>query len=535
MSYTSQYPTQDADHVKATTKFDGLDYYPYYTTDPTKSLIGDSQGTSWVTPAAVVTNQRFHIDLGSAKIITRIYYENWHHFGTFYLRGAQNFTFWGSNTAGDFADLTYADDGTWVQLTTSQSALDYHIGADVADPKYIGVVNTVAYRYYAFKFADTWGAADDLGVRRIELQSSDPLPPTVTAFTIPATSDTLSVSITTFTVGGAPTAYLLTETADTPSVDDPQWSASPPSSYHFLSTGNKTLYAWAKNAVGISTSLNDSVTINILPVPDFTPDEINLIPIMTSNILPTPYVASASSTYAGGAIAFAAFARDINQGWASGLNIALPQWLEIDFGLGNAPRSVRFRLTSPSVASGWGGFWGPAIFKIQGFNTGDGDWTDLDSQTGVVWSDYDQTQEFIFTNANGYRYYRIYVTAITAGNPGYFAIGAFEMMPPPPTVTAFTIPSTSTSLTVSITTFTATGSPSAYLLTETSGTPAIDNPGWSASAPTNHVFATAGVKTLYAWAKNVDSEISTSLNAPVTITLPTTTTYVVRRSGLRIF
>jgi len=46
----------------------------------------------------------------------------------------------------------------------------------VADPKFIDVDNDTAYRYYAFKFADNWGYAYNMGVRRIELQSTeDPL------------------------------------------------------------------------------------------------------------------------------------------------------------------------------------------------------------------------------------------------------------------------------------------------------------------------------------------------------------------------
>jgi hypothetical protein len=71
MTYASQYPTQDDDHVKATTKYD-TSYWPYFATDPTKSLVGTDAGTSWATPVPVVTEQRFHIDLGSAKIIKRI-------------------------------------------------------------------------------------------------------------------------------------------------------------------------------------------------------------------------------------------------------------------------------------------------------------------------------------------------------------------------------------------------------------------------------------------------------------------------------
>jgi len=177
--YTSQYPTQDHDHVKAT-NYEGTSGHPYYATDSTKSLTGTWLSNSWMTDVDAVVN-RFHIDLGSAKVIRRIYYENGHSVGDFTGRGVENFTFWGSNTgAGTFDDLVYANDEGWTQLTISQSTFDQHAAADEADPKYITVTNSVSYRYYAFKFADNWGGLDRMNVRRIELQTEDGYIPPVT-------------------------------------------------------------------------------------------------------------------------------------------------------------------------------------------------------------------------------------------------------------------------------------------------------------------------------------------------------------------
>jgi len=171
-TYTSVYPTQDADHVKATTD-SGAPYLPHLTTDPALSLTGGYNSNQWLSDAFETTNQRFHIDLGSAKIIKRIYYENSHDSGATVNTGAQNFTFWGSNTgAGTFDDLVYANDEGWTELTVAQNTLDIHVSADQADPKYIVVTNSTAYRYYAFKFADNYGE-NYLGVRIIELQTED--------------------------------------------------------------------------------------------------------------------------------------------------------------------------------------------------------------------------------------------------------------------------------------------------------------------------------------------------------------------------
>ncbi len=173
MAYTSQYPPAQSDtYVKATTKASTL-YWPYFATDPTKSLTGIEGNNSWFSANGWTSAQRFHIDLGSAKIVTKIYYENGHASGGTTNVGVQNFTFWGSNTIGNFTDLIYVNNGTWVQLTTSVSAFEQHVALDQADPKYITVTNTTAYQYYAFKFADNYGNANYIAIRRVELQTSD--------------------------------------------------------------------------------------------------------------------------------------------------------------------------------------------------------------------------------------------------------------------------------------------------------------------------------------------------------------------------
>jgi len=170
LGYEPQYPlAQNDTYVKATTKYNE-EYWPYYSTDPTKDLTGNHSTNSWLSEAGVTTEQRFHIDLGSAKVIDRIYYENAHNSGGSTDNGAKNFTFWGSNTgAGSFDDLVYANDEGWTELTCSQNTLDEHIELDQADPKYITVTNSTEYRYYAFKFADSYGNL--ISVRRIELQT----------------------------------------------------------------------------------------------------------------------------------------------------------------------------------------------------------------------------------------------------------------------------------------------------------------------------------------------------------------------------
>jgi hypothetical protein len=173
MTYTSQYPpSQNETYVKATS-FASSTYEPYFATDPALSLIGSINNNGWLSANGSVTNQRFHIDLGSAICIRRIYYENAHESGTSTIWGVKNFTFWGSNDASAFAELTYAADTGWTQLTLAASTFDQHVSSNSTDPKYDVVTNTVNYRYYAFKISNNWTDATYMGARRFELQTED--------------------------------------------------------------------------------------------------------------------------------------------------------------------------------------------------------------------------------------------------------------------------------------------------------------------------------------------------------------------------
>ena len=116
-----------------------------------------------------------------------------------------------------------------------------------------------------------------------------------------------------------------------------------------------------------------------------------------------------------------------------------------------------------------------------------------------------------------------------AGNAGQSAAVSITVSNPvpdttAPTVSAFTIPTAAAALTVAVTAFTATDNVAVagYLLTESAAAPAAVAAGWSASAPTNHTFASAGAKTLYAWAKDAAGNVSAGKSASVVITLPDT-------------
>ena len=89
---------------------------------------------------------------------------------------------------------------------------------------------------------------------------ADSTAPTVTAFSIPATSSSLTVTITTFT---AVTAYLITESSTTPSASATGWRSTPPTTCTASASGARTLYAWAKDAVGdVSFGVSAATTIS---------------------------------------------------------------------------------------------------------------------------------------------------------------------------------------------------------------------------------------------------------------------------------
>lgn len=176
-TFTSIYPpAHNSTYVKANNT---TTYYAYNATDPSKLLTGPMLNNSWGYATYPV---RFHIDLGSATTINRIYYENLYDSVTtnFINNGVRQFTFWGSNSTASFNDLTYANDSGWTQihvytLYNEATSLVTHINSNISDPHYLYVRGTpTTYRYYALKCANTYDVTirDWVGLRRIELQQS---------------------------------------------------------------------------------------------------------------------------------------------------------------------------------------------------------------------------------------------------------------------------------------------------------------------------------------------------------------------------
>jgi len=167
--YTYWLPAQSDTYAKASSQITA-NFAPYIAMGQSVPVTG-SWGTTntWLTNTGVVTNATFQADLGSAKVINRLYYQNAHHLGGATANGAKNYTVWGSNDA-NFLDTNYSKDTNWTQIGGTRQFLQ-HVLLDQSDPQYETVTNTTAYRYYRLKIADNWGGTY-IGLRLIQFQDT---------------------------------------------------------------------------------------------------------------------------------------------------------------------------------------------------------------------------------------------------------------------------------------------------------------------------------------------------------------------------
>lgn len=100
---------------------------------------------------------------------------------------------------------------------------------------------------------------------------NDSVAPSVTAFVIPATGTSYTVTVSSFTAtdAGGVTGFIVTESATAPAASAAGWSALAPATYTIatanqVGTGAYALYGWAKDGAGnVSTSSTDSITLTI--------------------------------------------------------------------------------------------------------------------------------------------------------------------------------------------------------------------------------------------------------------------------------
>jgi len=144
-----------------------------------------------------------------------------------------------------------------------------------------------------------------------------------------------------------------------------------------------------------------------------------LVPILTSNTTPAPFVASASSQYPSYA-PWRAFDgtvdSDINR-WISGIDLPLPQWLKID--LGQQKKLYSYALTMVA-----GGDQSPQSWVLEGSNDNI-NWSIVHNITNDPPWNSKERREYIVNSSQYYRYYRIMVTQKYGGRAT--TIGELEL------------------------------------------------------------------------------------------------------------
>lgn len=200
--------------------------------------------------------------------------------------GPLSFTIFSADTTGPSTPANLASSNTtqtgttlnWSASTDVSGVASYQVfkdGVQIATSTQTsyGVTGLSASTQYSFtvKAVDTLGNVSSASTALLvtTLTPPDSIAPVVTAFTVPATSNSLTFSITSFTatdVGGV-TGYLVNENPVAPSAGAGGWSSNVITSYTVASAGAKTLYAWAKDAAGnVSLSLSANITVTLAPV-----------------------------------------------------------------------------------------------------------------------------------------------------------------------------------------------------------------------------------------------------------------------------
>lgn len=109
-------------------------------------------------------------------------------------------------------------------------------------------------------------------------------------------------------------------------------------------------------------------------------------------------------------------------------------------------------------------------------------------------------------------------TLVTALALLLVATGTFAAANKAPVVTSFIVPAISSSpVPIQVDATDSDGTVTGYLITETSLKPGANTGGWTSTRPTQYTTSSPGLITLYAWAKDNKSAVSSSLSAPVTI------------------
>jgi len=125
---------------------------------------------------------------------------------------------------------------------------------------------------------------------------NDTVAPTISAFTMPASAQALTVPVTSFvsTDNVGVTGYFISENSSAPAAGAASWSVAAPVSFTFAGFGSRTAHAWAKDAAGnVSACSSASVTIT---QPDTTAPSITALSPLSGTKVGSRVTITASAT-----------------------------------------------------------------------------------------------------------------------------------------------------------------------------------------------------------------------------------------------
>jgi C1A family cysteine protease len=361
-------------------------------------------------------------------------------------------------------------------------------------------------------------------------QAGAPLP-VVSKFTVAAASTTLTIPVTAFSATGvfALKGYLLTETSTPPQSSGAGWSIAAPNAYTFATSGNKTLYAWVKDANGaVSVGLSAACDVATIPVVSrFTIPATSTaltVPVTafsaTDNAAVTGYLLTETATAplastAGWSAAaptsriFTTSGIKTLYAWAKDAAGNISKSLSATCDVATVPVIGKFTVaaTSTTLTAAVTAFTATDNVGVTGYLI-----TETSSAPRADDSGWSATAPASYTAATiGVKTLYAWVRD-AAGNVSK-SLSAKSDLATAPVLTKFTLPATSTGLTVTpVLSATDNVAVTGYLLSEDPAAPLATTAGWTA-APAPYKFGTSGVKTLYAWAKDAAGNVSGSLSA----------------------
>ncbi|PKL59282.1 MAG: hypothetical protein CVV33_08640, partial [Methanomicrobiales archaeon HGW-Methanomicrobiales-4] len=253
---------------------------------PIASMAAETVTTTGVAQAMAISNIKNILNQGKA-IWFAFYLPNktaWNNFYNFWNNQSESALWnpdtycgqsWSSSSGGGHAVTLVGYDDSDADTANHYWILVNSWGTTATRPN--GVFRVRMYVNYGCTFSRL--SAYALGFQTLNIAwegsaSGDTTAPTVTAFTLPSSSTSLTVSINSFTAMDDVdvTGYMVTNSSTKPTASASGWSASAPTSYTFSSSttsGTKTLYAWAKDAAGnVSVYKSASVIISIAGTTD---------------------------------------------------------------------------------------------------------------------------------------------------------------------------------------------------------------------------------------------------------------------------